>query len=286
MRGIRLRHLQSLVRRRFAGGEEEQQKEPASIHAGCGTMLRRFPILVAPLLTGACTAAETTSADRFQATGELVALSGGAAGAANACVTCHGLDGGGNGAGAPRLAGLDAGYLERQLIAYADGRRHHVQMSWIAKQMDADSKKAVSAHYAAMPWQSAAGAGVAAPMLWARGDARRGIMACAACHGQNGQGLGPANPPLAGQPAAYLAEQIAQWRQGRRRTDPGDVMQRISQLLTPAESRDLARYAASLAVDPPSPEPSEASLEARRGGPKSDASGPPLHVPESARAAQ
>ena len=248
-------------------------------------MSRRL-LIIAPLLTGGCTAAETTSADRFQATGELIALSGGAAGAANACATCHGLDGGGNGADAPRLAGLDAGYLERQLIAYADGRRQHVQMSWIANRLDAGPRRAVSYHYAGMQPERTAGADESAPALWESGDAERGIVACAACHGTRGQGIGPANPPLAGQPAPYLAEQIDRWRHGQRRNDPGAVMQRISQLLTPAESRALAHFAAGLGVDPSNQEYPAASPEARRAGPRNDASGPPLHVPESARAAE
>ena len=79
-------------------------------------------------MTG-CTAVDSKSSDRFTETGELIAMSGGGAGAANACFTCHGLDGRGDGAGSPRLAGLDAGYLERQLIANSDGRRHHKQMA-------------------------------------------------------------------------------------------------------------------------------------------------------------
>lgn len=250
-------------------------------------MARRIALLfAASLAMAACTAADTTSLDRFEATGELVALSGGKAGAANACITCHGLHGGGNGAGAPRLAALDAGYLERQLIAYADGRRHHPQMSWIAQQLDPRARQRVSLYYAAMPYRGGTADAGGAPKLWLAGDAQRGLVACAACHGERGEGLGPANPPLAGQPAAYLAEQLEQWRQGRRRNDPGDVMLRISQLLTPAESRALARYAAQPGGYPSSPESPEASREARRAGPRNDASGPPLHVPESARAAE
>ena len=244
------------------------------------------PLLVAALALAACTAAETSSLDRFEATGELIALSGGAAGAANACITCHGIGGGGDGAGAPRLAGLDAGYLERQLIAYADGRRQHRQMAWISERLDTDARRNVSLHYAALPPAATPGQASEPPTLWLSGDAGRGLPACAACHGARGEGQGPANPPLAGQPAAYLAGQLAQWRHGRRRSDPGDVMLAISQRLTPAESRALARYAAALPARPPSPEFREASREARRAGPRNGASGPPLHVPESARAAE
>ena len=250
---------------------------------------KAYPIgasLAAAALLSGCGSAESTSLDRFSRTGELVALSGGGAGAANGCFTCHGLDGLGNGAGAPRLAGLDFGYLQRQLIAYEDGRRHHGQMSYIADQLTPKERKAVAAYYAAMPYVPGAMPDVPAPILYARGDPERGLLACAACHGERGQGLGPANPPLGGQPAPYLAGQLERWSKSLRRTDPGDVMLRISQLLTPSEMVALADYSSRLPGGPPSLEPPEAYLATRRGGPRSDASGPPLHVPESARATE
>ncbi len=160
-------------------------------------------------------------------------------------------------------------------------------MGWIAQQLDARERKAVSYHYAALPPTiDPARPDISRQRLYHEGDPSRGLMACAACHGEQGQGLGPANPPLAGQPAPYLAEQLGRWRTAKRRNDPGNVMLRISQLLTPSESRLVADYAASLSGGPPDRESAAAFREARRGDPRSDASGPRLHVPESARAAQ
>ena len=243
--------------------------------------------LVAPALS-ACVPATTESAERFAATGELIALSGGDAGAANACFTCHGMNGEGDGAFTPRLAGLDAGYLERQLQAYANGQRVHPQMTYISERLDAAQRRQVSAYYAAMPAVPTSATERASDdiaVLYHEGDPDRGLVACAACHGPSGEGLGPANPPLAGQPRGYLAAQLDHWRRSSRRSDPGAVMLRISQLLTPAESAGLAAYASSLAGGPPSPVSPAAFRAARRGDPRSDASAPPLHVPERARAA-
>ena len=233
-----------------------------------------------------CTVVDAASADRFSADGRLIAVSGGGSTAANACFTCHGLDGDGNGAGSPRLAGLDEGYLARQLEAYADGRREHSQMSWIAKRLSHAERQAVSTYYSRLPPRLADGASADRLALYHEGDPSRGLAACSACHGEQGEGIGPANPPLAGQPAGYLAEQLDLWREARRRNDPGGVMLRISQLLTPSESRALARYASAQSGRPPSPGSPAASPSARRDGPRSDASAPPLHVPESARAAK
>jgi cytochrome c553 len=226
-----------------------------------------------------CGAVETASSDRFVTDGRLIALSGGAAGAANACFTCHGLDGRGNGAGAPRLAGLDLGYLERQLEAYADGRRSHPEMAAIATRLAPTYRHLVSAHYAAMPYQPAPTPQAAHPVsaLYRDGDPARGLPACATCHGPAGEGVGPANPPLGGQPASYLAEQMHLWRQSKRRNDPGNVMLQISQRLTPREIASLSSYAAALPGGPPRPGFPAASPAARRADPRNDASMPPPH---------
>ena len=60
----------------------------------------------------------------FAETGELVALSGGDAGARGACHTCHGEDGRGAGRGNPTLVGQPAPYLAQQLRAWRSGERY------------------------------------------------------------------------------------------------------------------------------------------------------------------
>lgn len=229
------------------------------------------------LLLAACGIADRTAADRFVATGELIAFSGGDAGAAQACVTCHGLNGRGNGAGTPRLAGLDRGYLAAQMEGYASGRRRHPEMEAIARKLTPAQQQAVSAYYADLRFvpgaEQPAVQGMAA-RLYHRGDPARGLPSCASCHGDRGEGLGPANPPLGGQPAAYLAEQLDQWRASARRNDPGNVMLAISRQLSRPESAALAVYAAALPGDPPRPGSPAASLAARRDDPRNGASAP------------
>lgn len=238
--------------------------------------------ILAILLPG-CSEVGRGAADHFIAGGEMIALSGGDGGARNACIACHGADGRGNGAGTPRLAGLDRGYMTAQLEAYATGRRQHTEMEAIASKLTQTQQDAVSAYYAAMPFaassQTSAAAGKA-QTLYHKGDMARGIAACASCHGERGEGVGPANPPLGGQPAAYLAEQIDQWRASRRRNDPQNVMLTISQALTEGEITSLASYSASLPGDPLRPESLEAFPAAHRGGPRSGASALQRHAGE------
>ena len=236
-----------------------------------------LPLLLLAMSAG-CGSYDSGGPAQFAQTGELVALSGGDAGAQGACITCHGVDGAGDDMAVPRLPGLDGGYLAAQLDAYADGRRQHPQMQAIAKRMTGRQRLLVSHYYAAMPYaRKAPPPAMAAPALYAQGDAGRGLPSCASCHGRQGEGVGSGNPPLAGQPTAYLADQLHRWRLSMRRSDAGNVMQQISLRLTTEESRLLAAYASSLPGDLPSREPRAAFPAKHRAGPRNDASTPPPH---------
>ena len=252
--------------------------------SGSQSMVLRAPLVVGvTLLLAGCGSTDRGSADGFTTTGELIALSGGDAGPTYACIACHGIDGLGNGAGAPRLAHLDRGYLTAQMEAYASGRRRHPEMETIARKLTLAQHDAVSAYYATLPFAPSS-----APIqqlgktasLYHHGDEGRGLAPCASCHGARGEGGGGANPPLAGQPAAYLAEQMAQWRKSFRRSDGENVMLRISQALSPTESLALAAYASSLPGDPPRPESPAASRAAHHADPRNDALAPQPHVTE------
>ena len=184
----------------------------------------------------------------------MIALSGGDAGPLAACHTCHGLDGGGDGALAPRIAGLDAGYLVRQLGFYADGQRHHPQMSWLAGRLDSAARMAVADYYAAMPEpagpesEQRGRAGQCdygdAARIYHAGLPDRGLAPCASCHGVDGEGVGAGNPALTGQSAAYHAEQLRRWRSGERYGDPMGVMHDAANALRQEEITPLAAYIA------------------------------------------
>lgn len=182
--------------------------------------------------------------DAFEQSGELIALSGGDAGARGACVTCHGLNGEGDGNLVPRLAGLDRGYFARQMEFYTKGMRRHPQMAWIANRMDGPAREKLARYYAALPVPPSREGmenSCEAAKLYHHGDPARGLPSCASCHGADGAG-NAGNPPLAGQPAPYMSEQLRQWAQGERYGDPLYVMTRISRVLTDAERNAVAGY--------------------------------------------
>lgn len=209
-------------------------------------------------LLGACDSTPGRTDRAFSANGEIIAMSGGAGGAANACFTCHGLDGAGDGAAAPRLAGLDAGYLQKQMEDYASGLRPDDAMTRIAKALDQGDRRAVAAYYAALPAPpSIAGSSPPAPEIYLNGDAARGIVACASCHGVDGQGSGQGGyPQIAGQAAAYTLEQIDRWKSGKRRNDPRGVMAAAVKSLSASEARAIASW---LSTRPASPAPANAA---------------------------
>jgi cytochrome c553 len=201
-----------------------------------------LPFLVLLGLT-ACGPTTNRTGEAFSASGELIAWSGGEGGAANACFRCHGREGQGDGTGAPRLAGMDVGYLQKQLDDYAGGLRKDDVMGPVAKWLSVEDRRAVAAWYAAMP-PPAGGAISPAPTVYAA--------KCAVCHGRQGQGVGSANPALAGQPAAYTLDQLTRWKKAGRRNDPGEVMTAaVSGLSEP----DLRAIAAWLERQPASPRP-------------------------------
>ena len=79
-------------------------------------------------------------------------LQGGAQPGATACVACHGADGMGLApAGFPRLAGLSADYLSKQLHDFQSGKRVSPVMQPLAKALSDSEITSVTAAIAAMP---------------------------------------------------------------------------------------------------------------------------------------
>lgn len=192
-------------------------------------LMRRFCLIPALALLAGCGGTENDGNPAFRANGEVIAFSGGDGGAKAACATCHGLKGEGDGRLTPRLAGLDPGYLQRQLDDYANGRREHAAMRAIALRLRGEDRARVSAYYAKLP-----GTGDPPARTSALYEAK-----CAQCHGARAEGMGPGNPALVGQSPAYIAAQIEAWRTGKRH-DPAGVMMKVTRALAPAEVRLLA----------------------------------------------
>ena len=144
------------------------------------------------------------------------------------CSACHGARGEGvPTTGAPPLAGLDAGYVERQLNAFATGSRG----ARAGDTYGAAMRLTVSSLLAAAPDRKAMAdyvatfqAGPFGPAGPTNNNGRNYFNAvCGACHGARGQG-NPAlgTPRLIGLPAPYIARQLAAFKSGQRGYRAGD----------------------------------------------------------------
>jgi cytochrome c553 len=189
------------------------------------------------------------------ARGHLVAVGGGPGGAGAACFSCHGLQGQGDAGGAfPRLAGLDARYLARQMEDYASGARPNAAMTPISRALSHADRQSAALYYAGLPPPAASRVQPTAATdarlvqwgatLYAHGSAERGIQACANCHGPDGQGINRIYPSLAGQPASYVGAQLLLWREGTRRNDILDVMGTLARRMTDDDIRAVSAYVA------------------------------------------
>ncbi|MFB1630342.1 cytochrome c [Pseudomonas sp. AP-1] len=183
------------------------------------------------------------------ADGQKVFTQGGANPAAMACLGCHGADGKGiAAAGFPRLAGLPAGYLSKQLHDWRAGSRKQPVMEPLAKALTEAEIEAVSTYLAGLPGdpspelrrQQIANDSVTRLALY--GDWRRQIPGCVQCHGPGGSGVGEHFPPLAGQPAGYLAAQLNAWRDGSRSNDPNQLMVGVAKAMTDDEVTAIAEF--------------------------------------------
>lgn len=204
------------------------------------------------------------------ADGESIMQKGGSNPAALPCITCHGADGKGMAAaGFPRLAGLPAPYIAKQLADFKAGRRENPIMQPIASVLTDEEVAAVAKAYSERPKVNVTAPSTDRPAegtgAWIalRGAWDRNIPECTLCHGPAGIGVGNSFPPLAGQSATYIENQLRAWRGTKavparkhvkavaatpatRHNDPNGLMQHIAADLSDAEITAVAEYFGNL----------------------------------------
>lgn len=171
-----------------------------------------------------------------------------------ACNVCHGVDGAGQAAaGFPRLAGLNAAYIKHQLDSFADGSRDNPIMSPMAKALSAAERTALADYFSKLPIPAAVAKANPASQadnalgreLATRGRWSEQLPACEQCHGPGGIGVGEHFPPLAGQPAMYIENQLKAWKNGSRHNDPLDLMKHAATLLDAKDIKAVAQWFAA-----------------------------------------
>lgn len=173
------------------------------------------------------------------------------------CAACHGADGNSMIDINPKLAGQHANYLSKQLHEFqlasktggAEGRNNAV-MNGMAAPLSEQDIADLSAYFAsqeATPGATPEDMVEPGKALYTGGDAERGVTACIACHGPQGNGMQLAGfPDISGQHAAYTAAQLKSFRAGDRANDLNGMMRDIASKLTDKDIEILSNYIAGL----------------------------------------
>ena len=143
------------------------------------------------------------------------------------CATCHGADGRGNeGVQAPRLAGMEPWYLQRQLENYRAGIRgaHPDDIEGAAMQPMA-AKLTDESIQAIIEWVGSWNYVPAEHTISGDVEAGRALyQVCATCHGAAAEGNEAlAAPALAGQNDWYMVTQLSNYLAGYRGVHPQDT---------------------------------------------------------------
>lgn len=179
------------------------------------------------------------------------------------CLACHQADGHGKavpqGEPWPALAGMDAGYLFKQLQDFKAGARSDASMEAFAKMLTEEQMRNVSAYYASLPPRPPADGTKADPELLAHGeklalhgDWDRYIVPCISCHGVGNAGVGSEFPRLTAQLPEYLHAQLLAYRDGKRTNDPLDLMSTIARRMTDRDIEAVSAWLATQTANTPS----------------------------------
>jgi cytochrome c553 len=175
-----------------------------------------------------------------------------AAGAQKAavCGACHGVDGNSLNPEWPKLAGQQASYIAAQLDAFKQGQRVNVIMAPNAMTLSEQDMADLAAYFSKESLQGAEADPSlyqAGQKLYRGGDASRGLPACIACHGPQGQGNGPAQyPSLRAQHSVYTYSQLKAFASGERKSATNSIMETIAGKLSDEEMRQVASYVQGL----------------------------------------
>ena len=157
---------------------------------------------------------------------------------ASTCLGCHGIQGYRNAYpdyAVPRLSGQQAQYLVSALQEYRSGQRQYPTMHLQALSLSDQDMADVAAYLSGKPLVATSNA--SPPQV------PQPAVVCTSCHGQNGIGVTPMYPSLAGQHASYLARAIQEYQTGYRKNP---IMNGMAASLKPADITVIVDYFSSL----------------------------------------
>ena len=167
------------------------------------------------------------------------------------CLACHANNGNSAVSVFPRIAGQHAWYIQTELKAFRSHARKDQDAQYymwgVASSLDDSTIQLLAEYFKAQtPTPNAAGDPTLAALgkgIFENGIPAKGVPACAACHGANGEGSASA-PRLAGQWADYIVRQLEAFKNGER--TEATVMPAFATQLSADEEKDIANYVQGL----------------------------------------
>jgi cytochrome c553 len=224
-------------------------------------MNRAFSPFVKSLLVAVLAVSATAHAeDKKPAHAEPAALKGDAAKGSTlfgsgdagrglpACVSCHGEGGNSTITVNPKLAGQNAGYLNKQLVNFTTPERNQPVMTTYAKMLTDQEKLDIATYLAAQASKPNAAKNKdtveMGKKIYRGGIAEKNVPACASCHGATGAGIPVQYPRLAGQHQDYTVAQLGLFKADGRKNSP--QMTTIAKRMSDDEMKAVADYVAGL----------------------------------------
>ncbi len=165
------------------------------------------------------------------------------------CTGCHNEDGNSTTPEFPKLSGLDAAYITKQINDFKKDKRTSEIMGPMANQIPEKEVGTLAAYFSKQKRTTGV---VTDTKLAAQGQqiyddgiVSSAVPACSGCHGEKGEGTDKF-PRLAGQHTAYLITQMNNFKNSVRNNDARKVMRAITLRMTDQDMKAAAEYITSL----------------------------------------
>ena len=165
------------------------------------------------------------------------------------CTGCHTEDGNSTTPEFPKLAGLDAAYIAKQIKDFKKDKRVSEIMGPMANQIP-DKDIGFLADYFSKQKRTTgvvtdAKLAAQGQQIFDDGIVNSAVPACSGCHGEKGEGTDKF-PRLAGQHTVYLITQMNNFKNSTRNNDARKVMRAITLRMTEQDMKAAAEYITSL----------------------------------------
>jgi cytochrome c553 len=162
------------------------------------------------------------------------------------CVACHAADGNSTTPANPKIAGLNADYINKQLTNFKSGERKNAVMAGVVKDLNPQDMLNLAAFFSVQQPKPGTSKDQELALLGQKiyrgGVQGAGVPACASCHGPQGKGIPTQFPRLAGQHGDYVYTQLNAFRIGTRQNDAAKMMRSIAAKMTDADMKAVASY--------------------------------------------